>query len=178
MKNDYIERFIQDNLENWNDKKAPDGLWDKIEDDLNFPVDNANTPWARIIILLSVIIGLLIFLNYLIGTNNKKSTDNGELLEFAELEGFHETENFYISAIEVSYEKLRIHDVDATLEEDLSLLDQNYKELIEEYKVAQGAYKEQILRAIIQNHKTKLEILENVLYHIQQNDKNETPTIL
>ena len=166
MRKDDLEKFIEANRAKWDDQKAPEGIWDRIENDLDQPI-RARNSWKLFSIFLAVT--LLSILSYFLITNSSGNMDNNqeEVLEFAEVEDFKETEHFYLSSIQVSYEKLNLHGIDATLESDLTLLDSNYKELIEEYKLAQGAYREQVLRAIIQNHKTKLEILERVLLDVE-----------
>jgi len=166
MNRDRLEEFITANKEQLNTKTAPDELWGKINDELDSSkTTGSSNPWKKVSIILFLIVALLFVLIW-IRSDSETEDESRTLqpLEFAELDDFKETEHYYLSSINVSYDKLKQFDVDATLEKDLSLLDENSQELLEEYKLAQGAYKEQVLRALIQNYKTKLQILENVLY--------------
>jgi len=90
---------------------------------------------------------------------------------YAELESFAETEQYYLSAIYASHQELdKIHK-DETLDEDLKALDKIDLELRREYKNAQGMYREQVLRALIQNHQTKLNLMLDVLDILNEQNK-------
>ena len=133
MGKDYLERFIEAHQSEWDDQKAPPQLWDKIASDL--PVSKkANNPWKIFSLIMSLIVIALLIAYLMKGSNNEIAPAQEVQLEFAELEDFKETEHFYLSSIQVNYEKLNRHGIDATLEEDLSLLDNNYKELHRLYK--------------------------------------------
>ena len=176
MKKDNLEKFIEANRIAWDDQRAPAGVWDKIQTDL-IKESGYSNPWKTVSIILLVVLSLVIVGLVVHSMNNRHSTLMDSGLEFAELEDFRETEHFYLTSINVNYEKLNRHGIDATLEADLSLLDSNYKELLEEYKTAQGAFKEQVLRAIIQNYKTKLDILEHVLSDLERSKKTNDERI-
>ncbi len=179
MKKVNLEEYIKKNKEHWNDKSAPEHIWSNIENELDHPRDYGHGRWKKIILTILIIIGLLVIYNLLTSKGDSFTTQSkNSKLEFAELENFHETEQYYQSAINVYYEKIQKYNVDATLEEDLRLLDENYTELLEEYKNAQGLYKGQVLRAIILNQKTKLQILENVLFDHEQNETQQENTVL
>lgn len=171
MRKDRLEKFIIVNKEELSNKKAPADLWDKINQNLYAPQETQRpSPWKNVSIILLLIVTLLFVLMWFQwGSDSNELPDIIQPLEFAELEDFKETEHFYLSSINVSYDKLTRFEIDATLEEELRLLDKNSQELMEEYKVTQGAYKEQVLRALILNYKTKLQILENVLYTQESN---------
>lgn len=170
MAEDKLERFIRDNRERWDDKKAPDNTWANILNKLPQNPESDKKIWKKIALALTLFLAMLIL--YLILTPRADSSDNQptQLLEYAEIPDFKETEEFYMSAIFASQQEVYEQHIDATLEQDLSLLDQSTKELREEYLSAQGAYKESILRSIILNHQMKLQILERVLKNIQENE--------
>ena len=179
MKRDNLEEYIVNNKDQWNTLKAPDHIWQNIEEELEHSNSNSNNPWKKIIWIIAIILGLLSAYYFMSRTSESATQKDFESqLEFAELENFQETDNYYRSAINVNYEKLQKYALGATLEEDLRLLDENYNDLLEDYKSAQGFYKEQVLRAMILNQKTKLQILENVLLNHEQNETNEGTTIL
>ncbi len=174
---DKLEKHITQNKEVWDDKKAPDFLWDKIEKNLD-PIPkptSASKGWIGYIIV-GIAIGLLatFLFSQLSQEQELESASSLENpMEFAQLEDFQETEHYYLASINMSMEELKKMKVDATLMEDLSQLDRLDKQLREEYKAAQNGYKEQILHALILNHQTKLGLLERVLTELKNTKEDE-----
>lgn len=173
MEEDRLEKFIRDHRDEWDDKKAPDEAWTNILNGLPSAPIPEKSIWKRATILLGFVVILLLTYLLVNQPSDSENTQQVPILEYAELPNFQETEEFYISAIFTSQQKVSEQHIDATLEEDLSLLDQKIQELRKEYVTVQGAYKENVLRAIILNHQMKLQILERVLQNIQE---NEIPT--
>lgn len=169
---DNLEKYIRDNSDQWNDKKAPDGLWNNIEKELDQP-KKASRDFKKTIGILAFIIVSAIALYLVIDRsgNSASSIEGVETLQYAELESFKETEEFYLSAIYVNQKALNEKISDASIDEDLKELDQIDKDLREEYQYAQGIYKEDILRALIQNHRTKLNLLQEILDQISEQNQ-------
>lgn len=167
---DNIEKYIKGNTESWDNLKAPPMAWGKIEAELNKEEDSKNkfSRWGKLLLLLSGIILLaIITIPQIINSKSQESTPS-EILQFAEVPDYQETEHFYKTNIDLSLVALQKLDPDATLLNDLSQLDEIEKELRAEYAASQGAYKENILHALIRNHKIKLELLEIVLEELQK----------
>ncbi|MFT4565291.1 MAG: hypothetical protein ACI9FN_000243 [Saprospiraceae bacterium] len=172
---DKLEKHISQNREAWDDKKAPDFLWNKIEMNLEPTPKSASKGWIGYVI---VGIGIGLFATFLLSQFNKEqdvdtSSSLENPMEFAQLEDFQETEHYYQASINMSMEELKKMKVDATLMDDLSQLDKLDKQLRKEYKAAQNGYKEQILHALIMNHQTKLGLLERVLTELKNTNEDE-----
>ena len=174
---DKLEKHIYQNKEEWNDRKAPDFLWDKIERNLDpeQTLKSTSTSWIGIL-LVGIVIGLLATYVFSQFTENQSSSIPSRLdnpLEFAQMKDFQETEHYYLASINVRMVALKKMEVDATLMEDLCQLDIIEKQLREEYKEAQSGYKEQILHALILNHQTKLGLLKRVLSELKKTKEDE-----
>ena len=174
---DKLEKHITQNKEKWDDKKAPDFLWEKIEKNLDpTPKSKPVTKGWIGYIIVGIAIGLLAtFLFSQLSQDQKLETASSikNPMEFAQLEDFQETEHYYLASIKMSLEELKKMEVDATLMEDLSQLDRLDKQLRQDYKAAQNGYKEQILHALIVNHQTKLGLLERVLTELKNTKEDE-----
>ena len=174
---DKLEKHITQNKKEWEDKMAPDLLWEKIEKnlDLNVEQKTVSNRWMGFL-LVGIGFGLLsVFLwnHFTKETDIDNAATLESPLEFAQLEDFQETEHYYLTSINMSMVALEKMEVDATLMEDLSQLDVRDKQLREEYKTAQNGYKEQVLHALIRNHQAKLGILERVLFELKNTKENE-----
>lgn len=175
MKQDLLEKFVREHRQEWDDQKAPPEIWENIVEHLPNEEEvrrSTSNSWKTVAILLGIF--LVILLTYLLFFSERKEdmVAPQQILEYAELPDFNETEEYYMSAVFASEQKISEQILDVSLEKDLSLLDQSTNELREEYKTAQGGYKEDILRAIILNHQTKLQILERVLINIENSKLN------
>jgi hypothetical protein len=174
---DKLEKYIREHRDKWDDLRAPQSAWNKIEQGLDRSSNEGmrKTKWSRFILILIsivVVIGLVYTLN-----KSFEPNDPQEILQFAEVPDFLETEQYYKSSIDVNLVILKNISADATLLDDLSQLDENERELRAEYQSSQGAYREEILQALILNHQTKLGLLQRVLDELK-NIENENDEFL
>lgn len=168
MKNkssDPLENYIRQNSKAFDDKIAPQGVWEKIISQLN----NRRILKIRRIIWLGLSIILLGALAYFL--KNYQAQSKIELipvqLEFAALTDFNETQEYYVNLIQVYSDQLKELNPDATILHDLSLLDKTDKELRIELARAEGEYKIYIVNALIQNYQTKISLLLQLLDQIK-----------
>lgn len=170
-----LEKHIINNRDQWDDQKAPDHLWDRIETQLDTSKEVGKSSdskfWKGGFLLL--VIGMATAgLFFMIASDTEEEMTSQAPLEFAGLGDFQETEHYYLTSIYSNLKELEKLDVDATLLEDLNQLDLQDQELRKEYENAQHGYKEQILHALIINHQTKLGLLQKVL--LEMNNKKNT----
>ncbi len=149
-----------------------DAIWDNVIDEL----DKKETPtaglaviWKAAAIFIVVVgLGLIMFSK---GPNSERYADGIALSELSP--ELAEAEIYYSQLIE---EKLQIlqtsnSDVKKLVIADLSVLDSAYQELKHDLK--DNADNEEVVNAMIQNYRIKLEILEQILEEL--NDKNGQP---
>ena len=176
---DNLEKYIRDNKGVWDDLKAPSDAWNKIELELDekTPPKQSLSKWSKFLFLLVGLALISAIIYPKLVQSDIQETDSDQKMQFAEIPDYKETEQFYKNSIDLSLVALQNLGADATLLEDLSQLDEIEKELRAEYKESQGAYKKDILHALIQNHKTKLGLIERVLEELE-NKQNERDDII
>lgn len=169
---DVLKRFVQEHKEEFNDRKVPENTWSAIK----ARMDRASfLTWSIFNVL--VIIGLIIWLTLYNLTFEKAVSEPEELLEYALYHDFLEMEKYYLTKSVDLQNEINLFINDATLQRDLSLLDQINEDLKEELLNTKGPYKEQVILALIQNQQVKLQLLENILEDIRKN-KNQPNEIL
>lgn len=176
---DKLGAFINANRSSFDDLKAPRGLWDQIEPELD-PEPKGYWKWAvGIVGIIIVVAGA-----YMMGQQSisQDAPDNeiqqflnlqDEALEYANLPDFKETRQYFDMQIVQVYNEVKRKNSDATLLEDISQLDVIEKELIQELEEAEGVYKEHVLQAMIRNQQTKLNLLLDVLDQINQSEQQK-----
>ncbi len=176
---DKLGAFINANRSAFDDLKAPKGLWDQIEPELD-PKPKGYWKWAvGIAGIIIVVAGA-----YMMGQQSisQDAPENeiqqflnlqDEALEYANLPDFKETRQYFDMQIVQVYNEVKSKNADATLLEDISQLDVIEKELIQELKETEGVYKEHVLQAMIRNQQTKLNLLLDVLDQINQSEQQK-----
>jgi hypothetical protein len=172
MKKDKIEKFIFENRDNFDHLKAPDHLWNNIEQRLNIPKHNSKG--ARIISfnilnVAAVSIGLLIA-GVLIGRFYfSKTTLSLDPNMSASIE---KAENFYGTMIDYKLTEVKQNNLlDAKLTEQLTELDKEYEEIKERMIQENNINNDLLLNQMIKNYKLRLALIELLL------EKGETKKI-
>ena len=178
---DKLRDFIGQNSSSFNDRKAPEGLWDNIEPQLD-PNKGPSNSLKWIMAALGVI--MLIVAAYYWGSSSKKKQTpptkaqelfeiQTEALEYADIPDFLETQQYYDMEIHQVYDELLATDPDSALIQDINQLDVIQNELLQDLKEAEGIYKEHVLHAMIQNQQTKLNLLMDVLDQIKTSEQEK-----
>lgn len=179
MKTDHLEKFVSENRAAFDDARPPADLWKKID-----------RPKARVISLtwkqvawraaaVVIIFSASWFTHDLV---NREENGVAEIAGTEEEEKsplfieFVEAEAFYTAQIDLRKEQvftLAKEDPELVNEIDTELfeLDQVYEELKNDLN--DNADNEQVIEALIQNYRLKLEILEEMLYLLQKSQSNE-----
>jgi hypothetical protein len=89
----------------------------------------------------------------------------------------YETEQHYLNIISAKMEQVQAYqnEIDALIWEDLELLDQAYEDLKRDFK--EQVDQEEVSRAMIENQRAKLEILEQVLDEIESKANDEMESL-
>jgi hypothetical protein len=89
----------------------------------------------------------------------------------------YETEQHYLNIISAKMEQVQAYqnEIDALIWEDLELLDQAYEDLKRDFK--EQVDQEEVSRAMIENQRAKLEILDQVLDEIESKANDEMESL-
>lgn len=170
-----LEQFIRENKDQFDDQRPDRSIWLEIERNLDKPTENKNIfrlsffkIAASVVLTLSV--GVLIGINYSASSKEMNYTISPEMKQYKE------TEAFYNTQVSRKLEQLTDPTIKRNVENDLNQLDEIYNELKSEMLNTQYTNSSMMIDAMIQNHKTKVEILENIL-NKQNQIKNDTAII-
>ena len=170
---DNLEDFVREHRAAFDDAMPPLKVWSKIDKKLE------EKPPTRKISVISIIrnvaavfalmaIGALMAM-YLMGTQAQIEEKSIAVLN----PDYEEIEAYYKSQISKKVALLSHFKYDPSIEEDLEQLDDFLQELKIALREAPKGKEEQIINAMINNYKTRMEILERVLNQIQtKNQKN------
>lgn len=86
---------------------------------------------------------------------------------------YAETEAYYASQVNASIEKLKKLDYDKTILEDIEELDAAFQELKSELGQSNVFSDEEIIKAMVENYQTKIEILERVLERLSDEKEGD-----
>ena len=166
-----LEKFIIDNRSSFDDKSPERSIWIGIEQKL----DKGENSKIFNIRIFKVAAGLIFILScgILIGLN--LSHQKNSKLDYAvspELLKYKDAESYYKMQVNLKYNELKDTTAKANVDDDLKQLDMIYQQLKEEMIKSNYTNSDILINAMIKNHKTKLEILENILNKQNQN-KNE-----
>lgn len=170
-----LEQFIRENKDQFDDQRPDRSIWLEIERNLDKPAENKNIfrlsffkIAASVVLILSV--GVLIGIKYSASSKEMNYTISPEMKQYKE------TEAFYNTQVSRKLDQLTDPTIKRNVENDLKQLDEIYNELKSEMLNTQYANSSMMIDAMIQNHKTKVEILENIL-NKQNQIKNDTAII-
>jgi hypothetical protein len=180
MKTDKLEKFIIDHRSEFDDLDPSPALWEKIgKREPEKPEVNWTSILLRVAAVIVIFVSSFIFIDYL---NNQ---DNASQLAETEIEAedgeiyqeLIEAEFYYSSQIEQRREEFyQVAGNNTPLREEINIelseLDKIFRDLKEDLK--DNADNEEVVVAMIQNYRLKLEILEEILLQLDSsNDKKK-----
>ena len=173
---DNLEKFINENRSEFDDRKPPKDIWSAIDQHL----DQKSKKPARVIPICryaraAAAAVILISAGVFIGRNMDNQTSDTVAFEEVFPEYF-EAEQYFQKEVNTKVAQLANYDHDASINDDLMQLDKNYEELKNELSEAPKDQQEQIINAMITNYRTKLSILERVLERIQSTNQENLKT--
>lgn len=176
MKQNDLEKLIDDHRGEFDDAYPSLKLWADIEKELDgsgkAKVLRVHRPWYQIAVAAVVLISLGGLGGMYLSTYNEGSSVQAMIDNVAP--EFNEMEQYYSQQIDQQYARLTAHTNDPEIDSDLALVDQAMAELREELVDAPVGREGQIVEALIENYRLKLDILERVLEQINQSN-NITP---
>lgn len=179
MKTDKLEKFINENRNEFDDLVPDPALWDKIQKREPEPVSlNWTNFLIRVAAVAVIFVSGYIFIDYLTQDDQTQVVVNEVQIDPNDagmVEDLMEAEYYYTSQIEERKEEFYCLTANNTgLRDDLNMemveLDQVFKNLKEDLK--DNADNEEVVFAMIQNYRLKLEILEEILLQLRSAEKN------
>ena len=161
MKQKTLEDFIRDHRSEFDDLKAPPGIWKKIER----REDRVQPMWKWTAVAATAL--LLVSLGFIFGTKFKGQPD------IAGWKEYQETEQYYEARIQSRMEKIRTLSVSDEVTADLQVLDDVYQELKTQLMEDPNADAQVLLSAMIRHQQQKLEIMEKILNRVDKYKNNE-----
>lgn len=168
---DKLEKYIQTNRDQFDDRNPDPAIWDQINARLpQRRVERHIVMWkwmsaaavALVLVLSGVVAGMYM-------GRDSKSQDPA----YAE---FMQAQQYYTVEYNKKKSELSQYTYDPEVDKDLQELDKMYEELSQEFLTTQKPDKSELVNAMIQIYKTRIELLERVLHRIEQN-KQEKQTL-
>ncbi len=163
---DSLERFIIKNKKGFNKAVPSLKVWAEIDKQLEVRTARRVSLWKYMRVAASVVV--LLVSGSLIGPYFFHSQQSALVNSLAEVAPeFGEMEQYYTKQINLKVQQLASFQPDNKVLEDLKELDGFYADLKKELQNAPEGAEERIVNAMINNYRTKLEILDQVLKKIQ-----------
>lgn len=176
---DKLEKFIIENREEFDMHEPPAGMWDKIQKDIR-PKKKIN---LRLVFYRAAAVAVIFIASYMLHeyidsrgtlTAVKEKDKEIKMIEVPELK---EAEVYYSSLISEKLKEIKpVFAENPSLEKeiryDMDQLDSMYNTLKQDLK--DNIANQEIIEAMIQNYRLRLEILEDVLLMLkpEENEKN------
>ena len=172
---DNLEKFISQNRADFDDKSPPARVWDKI-DIKKQPKSKKISFWRGFKVAAAVL--LLLTSGAAMGIAFMNSQNASTLASNTLTDEFLEVEQFYQKEINVKVKKLAsMKDYDTSVNEDLDQLDISINELKSEIADAPRGSEAEIISTMINNYKTKVELLERILDRMENNKNTDDKNI-
>ena len=162
---DELEKFILDHKSSFNEDHPNSKIWENIDQILT----EKSKPKRSRFYLAKIAASVLFILTVGIGIGHFMSQDSNENF-YAEIsqydKNFKETEIYYNQKVDNKLKALEKYNVTP----DIAELDNIYNELRHEFESVQNKNKEQLVNAMIENYKTRLDILELILSRMEESE--------
>lgn len=158
MEKDHLEKFIENHRKGFDDKEPSAELWQNITKEL--PASKRRLWRNAKLSGIAASIMLLLFVGFRLG---QQSNSQPYALELQEIE------KYYNKEIGDRMTQVANFGGVENLEDDLDQLDVVFKDLKEELIHSKYGNNEKLVNALIENYKTKINVLETVLEKLNNN---------
>lgn len=188
MKTDNLEKFILDHRNDFDDLEPNPAIWNKIQKKEPKKID---LNWTKILVRVAAVavifVSSFIFIDYLVNKTENAvlvETDMPDEIDKEVYQNLMEAEFYYSSMIEQRKEEFyKLAGNNSPLRNEINIelteLDNVFRELKEDLQ--DNADNEEVVVAMIQNYRLKLEILEEILLQLEpanENTKNDEDEII
>ncbi len=168
--NDELKKYIDSNRAQFEQENDDlDGLWLKIASDIEqHEKKNSFLNWRILRIAAVLIVFLGIAWLVVINPSLEKNQNYADMYKFSS--ELLEAEGYYNSMINEKMQSISMYkdDIDPQIFKDLKALDQAMKELQKDLE--DNIDNEEVINAMIQNYRIKLEILEQIQLQLEEKD--------
>jgi hypothetical protein len=158
---DSLEDFIKNNRAAFDDLKAPQDLWERI--------DSKDRPtlhlWKWTAVAASAL--LLVAVGYIFGMKTQSKS------EIAGWDEYLETEKYYQMRIDRNMEKIKSLPVGNEVMMDIQTMDEVYQQLHNQLLEDPNADTQLLLSAMIKHQQQKLEIMKKIVDRVSKYKTNE-----
>lgn len=170
MQRDFLEQFISDNREAFDQSTPSLKVWAGIDKTLETGKPQAKRmvlwPKARIAAAIVALVAIgAVMGSYLTRVNDQQAVASAELAS-PEL---MEAEQYYNNEVQKRYSQLANYKYDKSVDQDLQQIDQIMNELRADLAEVPKGMEEEIISNLIKSYQTKIRILERVLDRTQSN---------
>ena len=177
MKEDKLKDFIENHRSEFDSDNPPPMVWMNLEKQLDASqqkqksayIHELKRPTMMRMMQVAAMFVVVMGVGLIIGLQISKNTvyDNPNLREFVE------AEKHYSKKVDNMWTVVKASGVEEqnTIQEDLESLDKVYKELKEELLKGTEGNTNAVVNAMIQNYRTKIEILETVIDKTKQSNQ-------
>ncbi|MFH2144097.1 MAG: hypothetical protein ABIJ97_16850 [Bacteroidota bacterium] len=173
---DRLEDFINQNREDFDAYEPEYHIWDKIQLNEGHKMHRRITT-AKIIWRAAAVITIFVLSYFVHDFISGKNNNNSGTVEIYAIGNCNipdevaETESYYINQVNVKLNELNDFEMSdpeirKVVEDDFNELDNIYLELKND--LCEDVDNEEVLDAMIQNYRTKLQILEEILYKLKE----------
>lgn len=168
---DKLEKYINDNREEFDDRSAPSYMYDNIQSQVSgTPKKNRNTPiWlmSKVAAAFAVVLAAGVVIGFYL---NDRGGDR--YMEDKVFRDYIDVEKQYVKDINYKMNALKAHDLDPQIDADIMQLDEVYAELKKELHKGNNVNNDKIIEALIMNYEVKVDMLEKVLSKVKSAEEN------
>lgn len=180
MSPDKLEKYVLDQRERFDDLEPDPGIWDRIETRKPkvIRIDWKGISWKAAAVA-AIFIASYFFHDYMAsrkeGMQGFMAENSGEAGSPI-LQELIEAEAYYTSMINLKKEEVfrltsNSPDIQKEIDTEMVELDKVFEELKDDLK--DNADNEEVIEAMIQNYRIKLDILEEMLYRLKQSHESQ-----
>lgn len=180
MKADKLERFILDNRDDFDDMAPSPESWDKVKNNIK-PIRTINwtSTLVRIAAAVVIFVASYIFVDYTINKNDvsEQMAMQSDQDLYDNIPVLVEARAYYSNQISnMENEVYQLAGMDSPIKHDIETefneLDKVFDELKDDLN--DDAANEEVVEAMIQNYRLKLQILEEILFQLKNADDKNT----
>lgn len=177
MAPDKLEQFILDNRDGFDDMSPSPESWDKVKSNIK-PVRQINwtSRLVRIAAAVVIFVSSYIFIDYTLNSYSDTELQAGDntLEMYENIPVLVEARAYYSSQInQMENEVYRLAGTDSPISNDIKIEFEELDEVFNELKtdLKDDAANEEVIEAMIQNYRIKLQILEEILSQLKNADE-------